>query len=83
MGEGSLFEIRNANSNEAITRCHVAFRVNNEAQVQNFHLAALTAGATDNGGAGPRPNYTQNYYACFVHDPDGHNIEAMYDSDKE
>lgn len=82
VGEGSLFEIRNADINENVTRCHVAFRVTNEEQVQKFHIAALTAGGKDNGAPGPRPNYTKDYYACFVHDPDGHNIEAMYDSGK-
>jgi catechol 2,3-dioxygenase-like lactoylglutathione lyase family enzyme len=82
VGEGTLFEIRRAGDREAITSCHVAFRVDDEEQVQKFHGAALDAGGTDNGEAGPRPNYTENYYACFVHDPDGHNIEAMYDSGK-
>ena len=37
------------------------------------------AGGADNGKPGPRPNYTENYYACFVRDLDGHNIEAMLD----
>jgi len=82
VGDGSLFEIRNADANEAITSCHVAFRVSNEEQVQKFHLAAITAGGTNNGEPGPRPNYSEGYYACFVHDLDGYNIEAMYDSGK-
>jgi len=38
---------------------------------------ALAAGGKDNGPPGPRPQYTENYYAAFVLDPDGHNIEAV------
>jgi catechol 2,3-dioxygenase-like lactoylglutathione lyase family enzyme len=56
---------------------HVAFRVKSKAQVDAFHRAALEAGAQDNGAPGPRPAYSENYYACFVLDPDGNNIEAM------
>ncbi len=82
VGEGTLFEIRRAGAQETVTSCHVAFRVSNEEQVQKFHNAALNAGGIDNGAAGPRPNYTETYYAGFVLDPDGHNIEAMYDSTK-
>ncbi len=50
--------------------------------MNNFYNAALAAGARDNGEPGPRPQYTKNYYACFVHDLDGHNIEAMFDKPK-
>ena len=47
------------------------------AQVDAFHRAALAAGGKDNGAPGVRPNYSANYYAAFVIDPDGHNIEAV------
>ena len=56
---------------------HVAFRVPNRAAVDAFHAAALDAGAIDNGAPGLRPHYHPNYYAAFVRDPDGHNIEAV------
>jgi catechol 2,3-dioxygenase-like lactoylglutathione lyase family enzyme len=56
---------------------HVAFRVPTRALVDAFHAAALAAGGTDNGGPGLRPHYHPNYYAAFVLDPDGHNIEAV------
>ncbi len=56
---------------------HVAFRVASRAQVDAFHRAALAAGGRDNGAPGPRPHYHLNYYGAFVHDPDGHNIEAV------
>lgn len=56
---------------------HVAVRVDSRAQVQAFHAAALAAGARDNGAPGLRPHYGPTYYAAFVHDPDGHNVEAV------
>jgi catechol 2,3-dioxygenase-like lactoylglutathione lyase family enzyme len=56
---------------------HVAFTATTRAEVHAFHEAALRAGGTDNGGPGLRPHYHPTYYAAFVHDPDGHNIEAV------
>lgn len=56
---------------------HVAFRVNSRAQVNAFHQAAMAAGGRDNGAPGLRPHYHPHYYAAFVLDPDGHNIEAV------
>ena len=77
VGAGSLFEIQHTGSKPPLTRLHVAFGVGNKAEVDAFYHAALEAGAEDNGAPGPRPEYTENYYACFVLDPDGYNIEAM------
>ena len=56
---------------------HVAFTADRRAQVDAFHAAGLEAGGKDNGGPGLRPNYAPNYYAAFLHDPDGTNIEAV------
>ena len=56
---------------------HVAFKADTRAQVEAFHKAGLEAGGRDNGGPGLRPHYGPNYYAAFVHDPDGANIEAV------
>lgn len=56
---------------------HIAFRVSSRAAVDAFHRAALAAGGRDNGAPGLRPHYHPNYYAAFVLDPDGHNIEAV------
>ena len=58
-------------------RVHIAFRADDRAQVDAFYRAALAAGGTDNGPPGERPHYHQHYYGAFVHDPDGHNIEAV------
>lgn len=57
---------------------HIAFRADSRAQVQAFHAAALAAGGRDNGGPGPRPQYSGRYYAAFICDPDGMNVEAVF-----
>ncbi len=67
-----LFETR-----EQPAHLHIAFRAQTRAQVDAFHRAALAAGAKDNGPPGLRPKYHANYYAAFVIDPDGHNIELV------
>ena len=56
---------------------HVAITANDRATVDAFHRAAMAAGGKDNGPPGLRPHYHPNYYAAFVLDPDGHNIEAV------
>jgi catechol 2,3-dioxygenase-like lactoylglutathione lyase family enzyme len=58
-------------------RTHIAFTATSEAEVDAFHAAAVAAGGTDNGPPGKRP-YGGYYYAAYVLDPDGHNIEAVY-----
>ena len=67
----------NDEDGEPVVPSHVAFRAKDEAAVKAFHEAGLAAGGTDNGAPGPRPNYGPTYYAAFIHDPDGTNIEAM------
>jgi catechol 2,3-dioxygenase-like lactoylglutathione lyase family enzyme len=56
---------------------HIAIAVKDRAMVDAFYQAALAAGARDNGAPGLRPQYHPNYYAAFVLDPDGHNVEAV------
>jgi catechol 2,3-dioxygenase-like lactoylglutathione lyase family enzyme len=56
---------------------HVAIVANDRATVDAFYKAALAAGGRDNGAPGLRPHYHPNYYAAFVLDADGHNIEAV------
>ena len=58
-------------------KIHIAFRAENRAQVDAFYKAALEAGGIDNGAPGIREIYHPTYYAAFVLDPDGHNIEAV------
>jgi catechol 2,3-dioxygenase-like lactoylglutathione lyase family enzyme len=59
------------------TGTHVAFEASDRAAVDAFHTAALAAGGNDNGPPGLRPHYHETYYAAFVHDADGNNIEAV------
>lgn len=79
IGNNCLFEIIQHKEVTPITGTHFAFRVTTHDKVNDFYRAALEAGAKDNGKPGPRPQYTAEYYACFVLDPDGHNVEVMYD----
>jgi catechol 2,3-dioxygenase-like lactoylglutathione lyase family enzyme len=58
-------------------KIHVAFRAKGRADVRAFHDAAIAAGGKDNGPPGIRAIYHPDYYGGFVHDPDGHNIEAV------
>ncbi|MGE0120960.1 MAG: VOC family protein [Dongiaceae bacterium] len=55
---------------------HIAFGAADRKAVDEFHRAALAAGATDDGKPGLRPIYHADYYGAFVLDPDGHKIEA-------
>ncbi|HEY0032478.1 MAG TPA: VOC family protein [Devosia sp.] len=55
---------------------HLAFKTNDRATVDAFYAAALANGGKDNGPPGLR-DYTPNYYAAFVHDPDGNNLEIV------
>jgi quinol monooxygenase YgiN/catechol 2,3-dioxygenase-like lactoylglutathione lyase family enzyme len=59
------------------TRAHIAFQAGDREAVQRFHQAALAAGGRDNGAPGER-HYHPGYYAAFVLDPDGNNVEAVY-----
>src|SRR5262245_19485277 len=59
------------------TGTHVAFAAADHAAVERFYEAALAAGGTDNGPPGTREEYHPSYYAAFVLDPDGNNIEAV------
>ena len=57
---------------------HFGFFAASKAEVQAFYDAALAAGATDDGAPGPRPDYGEPYFGCFVRDPDGNKIESAF-----
>jgi predicted lactoylglutathione lyase len=63
---------------EGVTPGHVAFEAKNKEEVDSFYKAALEAGAKDNGAPGYRKDYWPGYYAAFVHDLDGHNVEVVW-----
>lgn len=56
---------------------HICLRTRERAQIDAFHQAALDAGGVSDGAPGPRPEYTDTYYAAFIYDPDGNKIEAV------
>lgn len=62
---------------EPRTHIHLAFQAPDRGTVDRFHAAGLAAGGRDNGAPGERP-YHPGYYACFLIDPDGNNIEAVH-----
>lgn len=73
-GKGSLCLYQ---TTDTPAHLHIAFVAENRTQVDAFYRAALEVGAKDNGLPGLRRQYSGRYYAAFVIDPDGHNIEAV------
>ena len=72
-GGRPVFFIREGGGREPV---HVAFTAPDRATVDCFHAAAIAAGGSDNGPAGPR-DYHPRYYGAFALDPDGHNVEVV------
>jgi catechol 2,3-dioxygenase-like lactoylglutathione lyase family enzyme len=72
-GYGSFY----LNQREPVARgVHLAWEADSREAVRAFHAAGLQAGGIDNGAPGLRP-YGDNYYAAFVLDPEGNNLEAV------
>jgi catechol 2,3-dioxygenase-like lactoylglutathione lyase family enzyme len=71
-----LDEIYVSADKEPTTGFHIAFQTPDRETVDRFHEAALAAGGTDNGAPGER-DYHPGYYAAYVLDPDGNNVEAV------
>jgi catechol 2,3-dioxygenase-like lactoylglutathione lyase family enzyme len=74
--EPALWLYRAAKSGEA-SRSHVAFRAADRQAVKRFYQDGLKAGGHDNGAPALRADYSPTYYAAFLIDPDGHNVEAV------
>lgn len=62
---------------EAGTGAHIAFRAPNHDAIGKFHSEGLKAGGRDNGASGHRKDYSPTYFAAFLIDPDGNNVEAV------
>jgi catechol 2,3-dioxygenase-like lactoylglutathione lyase family enzyme len=73
-GAPALWLYRDAGANGGT---HLAFVAANAAAVDRFHAAGLEAGGRDNGAPGLREDYSPKYYAAFLVDPDGNNVEAV------
>ncbi|WP_347139551.1 VOC family protein [Paracoccus sp. SSK6] len=72
------FYLDQADADTPPSRIHLAFTARSRAEVEAFHAAGLKAGGNDNGGPGLR-DYHPGYYAAYLCDPDGNNIEAKFD----
>jgi catechol 2,3-dioxygenase-like lactoylglutathione lyase family enzyme len=74
-GEPALWLYEGGKSSSSGT--HIAFRARSRAAVDKFHAAGLEAGGKDHGKPGVRTDYSPKYYAAFLIDPDGNNVEAV------
>jgi catechol 2,3-dioxygenase-like lactoylglutathione lyase family enzyme len=70
-------ELYVSDDGEPTSRMHIAFQAADREAVHRFHEAALAAGGRDNGRPGNR-DYHPGYYAAYVLDPDGNNVEAVF-----
>ena len=81
-GESEDFSLHTVGSkpgrDRVTTGAHIAFCASDAPSVKRWHDAAVDHGGTDNGPAGVRPEYSGYYYAAFVLDPDGNNVEAVF-----
>jgi catechol 2,3-dioxygenase-like lactoylglutathione lyase family enzyme len=74
--DGATFSLV-TDSRELTRNLHLAFGADSNESVDRFHAAAVAAGHTDNGAPGERPQYHAGYYAAFVLDPAGANVEVV------
>jgi catechol 2,3-dioxygenase-like lactoylglutathione lyase family enzyme len=76
-GEGKRPQLWIVNREPASNGAHVALSARDRKTVDAFYTAAIAAGGKDNGKPGLRTDYSPTYYAAFVYDPDGNNIEVV------
>jgi catechol 2,3-dioxygenase-like lactoylglutathione lyase family enzyme len=76
--EGSPKLWLSAKPAEPTSAIHIAFQARSRGEVDAFYRAGLANGGRDNGPPGLRPDYAPTYYAAFLVDPDGNNIEAVH-----
>ena len=68
----------NQQAAETANGVHFAFLADSQKVVEDFYAAGIAAGATCDGEPGPRPDYSEAYYGCFMRDLEGNKIEAMH-----
>ena len=76
-GIGRKGQLWLAEDGQQTPSAHICFRTQSRNAVRAFHTAGLAHGGSDNGAPGIREIYHPEYYAAFVTDPEGHNIEAV------
>ena len=74
-GEAALW--LHLHNGAAGSAAHIAFRAPDHAAIGKFHSEGLKAGGRDNGAPGARKDYSPSYFAAFLIDPDGNNVEAV------
>lgn len=81
-GESDDFSLHTVGSapgrDRVTTGAHIAFIASTEGAIERWHSAAVRHGGADNGPPGLRPEYSGHYFAAFVIDPDGNNVEAVF-----
>jgi catechol 2,3-dioxygenase-like lactoylglutathione lyase family enzyme len=77
-GSNDSYEFYIHTGRSAISGIHICFEAENKEQVKAFYDSGLSAGGIDNGAPGIRKNYDPTYYAAFLLDPDGNNIEVVF-----
>lgn len=77
-GSNDSYEFYIHTGKSAISGIHICFEVDTKNQVQAFYDKGLLSGGKDNGAPGIRENYSPTYYAAFLLDPDGNNIEVLF-----
>ncbi len=74
-----MFEVAQTSKDAPLSHAvHIAFKAKSREAIDKFHAVAIAHGAKDNGAPGLRPDYEPGYYAAFVIDPNGHNLEAVF-----
>ena len=64
-------------------RLHICFVAQSKDSVERAYTGAIAGGGVDNGKPGYRDHYAPGYFAAFVHDPDGHNVEILYREERK
>ena len=77
-GKGEVVQLLLTEGQATAPHLHICFTAQNKDSVERAHAGALSGGGADNGAPGYREHYGQGYFAAFVHDPDGHNVEILY-----
>ncbi len=77
-GQGEVVQLLLTEGQATAPKMHVCFSADSKEAVERAHAEAVSAGGSDNGGPGYREHYGPGYFAAFVHDPDGHNVEILF-----
>ncbi len=77
-GHGGIVQLLLTEGQVTAPNLHVCFTAQSKESVERAHANAVSGGGVDNGKPGYRDHYGPGYFAAFVYDPDGHNVEILY-----